>query len=92
MFGVGALSRTFLLGLNYPEFHGIDKFIELLDARRDPSSRSKGLLTGRYHVIVLRLRHGLTGLVIVSNHTSVYVRTSSLGRRDLPVIRQLKVG
>ena len=46
MFGVGALCRTFLLGLNYPEFHGLEEFMDLLDSRRDPSARSKGLLTG----------------------------------------------
>lgn len=46
MFGVGALCRTFLLGLNYPEFHGLETFIELLDARQDPSARSRGLITG----------------------------------------------
>lgn len=46
MFGVGALCRTFLFGLNYPEIHGLEDFMEILDSRRDTSARTKGLLTG----------------------------------------------
>lgn len=46
MFGVGALCRAFLLGGSYPELHGLESFMKLLDSRRDVSQRTKGLLTG----------------------------------------------
>ena len=43
----GALSRTFLLGLNSVEVHGLDKFTRLLDERADVEGRTRGLLTGK---------------------------------------------
>lgn len=46
MCGVGALCRSFLLGVNKPEFHGMDAFMELLDERGNSSQRTRGLLTG----------------------------------------------
>lgn len=47
MFGVGALCRAFLLAGNYPEFHGLDAFMQLLDSRRNAPQRCRGLLTGK---------------------------------------------
>lgn len=46
MFEVGALSRAFLLALCKVEVNGLESFLELLESRRDPSARTKGLLTG----------------------------------------------
>lgn len=48
MFEIGALCRGYLLGLNKLEVHGLESFTELLDSRRDPSTRKRGLLTGQY--------------------------------------------
>ncbi|KAL4793652.1 hypothetical protein BDV19DRAFT_379921 [Aspergillus venezuelensis] len=44
--GVTALCRSFLYVLSKPETHGLEPFLELLDSRKDPSQRTKGLLTG----------------------------------------------
>ncbi|KAJ0426925.1 hypothetical protein BJY00DRAFT_297858 [Aspergillus carlsbadensis] len=43
--GVAALCRSFLYACSRPETHGLEPFLELLDARKDPSQRTKGLLT-----------------------------------------------
>lgn len=40
------LCRSFLLGLNNTETVGLDKFLEVLDARKDVEKRNRGLLTG----------------------------------------------
>ena len=42
----GLLSRGFLFGLNSVEVTGLDKFLALLDSRRDPAKRERGLITG----------------------------------------------
>lgn len=47
MWGVAGLCRAFLSGLCHAEVHGGDEFIALLDSRKDPAQRSKGLITGR---------------------------------------------
>lgn len=49
MLGVGALCRAFLLGVSRPEINGLDSFLEILESRKDPSQRSKGLLTGKWY-------------------------------------------
>ncbi|KAK1828430.1 acyltransferase [Podospora conica] len=49
----GLISRGFLLGLNSVEVIGLDKFLALLDSRRDPEKRERGLLTVSNHVSVL---------------------------------------
>lgn len=46
MFEIGALCRGFLLGFSKLEVNGLEKFTELLDSRRDPSKRTRGLITG----------------------------------------------
>lgn len=43
---VGFLSRSFLLGLNRIETHGLDRFQDVLDSRRDEKDRTRGLITG----------------------------------------------
>jgi monolysocardiolipin acyltransferase len=42
----GAISRTFLYGLNKTEAIGLDRFLEILDARKDVEKRDRGLITG----------------------------------------------
>lgn len=58
MFEIGALCRGFLLGLSKLEVNGLERFTELLDSRRDPSKRTRGLITGwfsSYFAMMLRL-------------------------------------
>jgi len=45
---VGFLCRTFLYGLSRTEVHGLENFIELVDERRDPARRERGLITGSH--------------------------------------------
>lgn len=47
MFEIGALCRGFLLGFGKLEVNGLERFTELLDSRRDPSKRTRGLITGK---------------------------------------------
>jgi monolysocardiolipin acyltransferase len=42
----GFLSRSFLFGFNNTEVIGLDRFLEVLDGRKDVGAREKGLLTG----------------------------------------------
>ncbi|KAJ6161119.1 hypothetical protein N7470_004515 [Penicillium chermesinum] len=53
MWGVAGLSRAFLSTLNYSKVNGLDEFTELLDSRRDPSQRTKGLITVSNHISVM---------------------------------------
>lgn len=46
MFNVGALCRAFLLSFSTLEVNGLDEFVQLLDSRRDPTERTRGLITG----------------------------------------------
>lgn len=41
-----ALSRGFLYGLNSVEVVGLDRFLEVLDKRKDVEKRQRGLITG----------------------------------------------
>ncbi|KAJ5646551.1 Phospholipid/glycerol acyltransferase [Penicillium lividum] len=52
MWGVAGLCRAFLSGLCNAEAHGAEAFTELLDSRRDPSQRTKGLITVSNHISV----------------------------------------
>ena len=42
----GFLARMFYMGLNNVEVHGLDRFLELLERRKDIEGRERGLLTG----------------------------------------------
>lgn len=42
----GFLSRYFLFRFNNTEVIGLDRFLEVLDGRKDVGAREKGLLTG----------------------------------------------
>ncbi|KAL1972759.1 hypothetical protein VTN31DRAFT_7173 [Thermomyces dupontii] len=53
MWQVGALCRGFLLGFCKLEVNGLDRFLELLESRRDPSKCTRGLLTVSNHISVL---------------------------------------
>jgi monolysocardiolipin acyltransferase len=51
---VGSLCRTFLYALNETETVGLDRFLKILDERRDLDGRTRGLLTGmRYPSIAV---------------------------------------
>lgn len=50
MFEIGALSRAFLLATRTAELNGLESFVQLLDSRRDPSKRTRGLVTGMYTI------------------------------------------
>lgn len=45
MGAVGLLCKGFL-GFNSIETHGMDRFLRLLDERREPKERERGLITG----------------------------------------------
>lgn len=47
MWGVAGLCRAFLSALSTAEVHGGEAFTALLDSRKDPSQRTKGLITGK---------------------------------------------
>lgn len=49
----GTLSKTFLYGLNDLEVFGLDNFMQILESRRDPSQRQRGLITVSNHISVL---------------------------------------
>lgn len=42
----GFLARSFLLGANRLEVHGLDAFVDLLEERKDVKGRQRGLITG----------------------------------------------
>lgn len=42
----GIISRCFLYGFNTVEVTGLQRFLDLLDSRKDPAKRQRGLLTG----------------------------------------------
>lgn len=43
---VGAFCRTFLYGFNESKVVGLEKFLKVLEKRRDVGARTRGLLTG----------------------------------------------
>ncbi|KAL4803426.1 hypothetical protein BDV18DRAFT_153720 [Aspergillus unguis] len=51
--GVAGLCRSFLYICSRPETHGLDQFLDLLEERKDPSQRKKGLLTVSNHISVM---------------------------------------
>ncbi|CRG83458.1 monolysocardiolipin acyltransferase [Talaromyces islandicus] len=50
---IGILCRGFLLGLSKLEVNGLESFTELLDSRRDPTTRTRGLITVSNHISVM---------------------------------------
>ncbi|KAL7626579.1 Lyso-phosphatidylcholine acyltransferase [Parahypoxylon ruwenzoriense] len=70
-----ALSRSFLYGLNSVEVIGLERFLDVLDKRKDVDKRQRGLITVSNHISVLletffssgqvlpthRLKHSLHG-------------------------------
>ncbi|GAB7360231.1 hypothetical protein MBLNU230_g7991t1 [Neophaeotheca triangularis] len=50
---VGFLCKSFLYALSDAETHGLDNFLEILDARTDPERRQRGLVTVSNHTSVL---------------------------------------
>ncbi|KAK4146283.1 uncharacterized protein C8A04DRAFT_9883 [Dichotomopilus funicola] len=53
MGATGILSKAFLYGLNRVEVNGLSRFLDILDSRKDPAKRERGLLTVSNHVSVL---------------------------------------
>ncbi|KAL2137161.1 hypothetical protein VTI74DRAFT_7708 [Chaetomium olivicolor] len=49
----GVISRVFLYAFNRVEVTGLDRFLNLLDSRKDPANRTRGLLTVSNHISVL---------------------------------------
>ncbi|KAH6664932.1 hypothetical protein B0J14DRAFT_606995 [Halenospora varia] len=49
----GSLSKTFLFGLNRTEVIGLDRFVDVLEKRKDVNGRKRGLITVSNHVSVL---------------------------------------
>ncbi|KAL2181393.1 uncharacterized protein P884DRAFT_288620 [Thermothelomyces heterothallicus CBS 202.75] len=49
----GVLSKCFLYGFNRVEVTGLSRFLDILDSRRDPAKRQRGLLTVSNHISVL---------------------------------------
>lgn len=47
----GLLSKGFLYGLNDVEVIGMQRFLELLESRRDVDKRQRGLVTGRLSLL-----------------------------------------
>ena len=72
---VGVLSRGFLYALSKTESRGLDRFLEILDNRKDETSRTRGLITSEFFSGTVKwLVDGKLILgYIVSNHVSVYV-------------------
>lgn len=50
IFEVGLLCRAFLYGLNNTKVNGLDGFLGILKARADPTTRTRGLLTGMWYI------------------------------------------
>jgi monolysocardiolipin acyltransferase len=42
----GVISKCFLYAFNRVEVTGLARFLDILDIRRDPANRQRGLLTG----------------------------------------------
>ncbi|KAL2140800.1 hypothetical protein VTI28DRAFT_3234 [Corynascus sepedonium] len=49
----GVLSKCFLYGFNRVEVTGLSRFLDILDSRKDPAKRQRGLLTVSNHISVL---------------------------------------
>lgn len=62
----GTLSKTFLYGLNDLEVFGLDNFMQILESRRDPSQRQRGLITGTATTPIL------TSSSFISSHAKSY--------------------
>lgn len=56
---VGTLSWLFLRIPNRLEVHGSERFLELLDERKDVGQRTKGLITGARILEVVDLRSSI---------------------------------
>ena len=73
----GFLTRTFMYGLNSMETHGLDGFLNLVNERQDIDRRQRGLITGESSLLLSWVSYGLTLRLLVSNHISMYVRSTS---------------
>ncbi|KAK3940385.1 hypothetical protein QBC46DRAFT_288595 [Diplogelasinospora grovesii] len=49
----GVVSKCFLYGFNRVEVTGLGRFLDVLDARRDPEKRQRGLITVSNHISVV---------------------------------------
>ncbi|TLD23052.1 hypothetical protein PspLS_07437 [Pyricularia sp. CBS 133598] len=68
-----AVSKGFLYGLNKVETIGLERFVELLDQRRDVQKRTKGLITVSNHISIIDdpLIWGVLPLKYSFNHSNL---------------------
>ncbi|TVY59323.1 Lysophosphatidylcholine acyltransferase [Lachnellula suecica] len=74
----GSISRGFLYGLNKTEVVGLDRFLELLDQRKDVEGRNRGLVTVSNHVSVFLCSFFSYGQVLPT-HRGTYSPPSQAG-------------
>jgi hypothetical protein len=81
----GFLSRSFLFRFNNTEVIGLDRFLQVLDGRKDVEARDRGLLTGTPHPLSLEIGCCADeSAVTVSNHISMCVRVIENVKAVLP--------
>lgn len=68
---IGTLCRGFLLGLSKLEVNGLESFTELLDSRWDPTTRTRGLITGKF---LLPLKTRIQAHISLSRSIEPYKR------------------
>lgn len=56
---VGINAQLFMFGANTTEVHGLDGFLRILDQRKDPGRRERGLITGNAGYIPKPLGRGI---------------------------------
>ncbi|KAL9061517.1 MAG: hypothetical protein Q9162_000048 [Coniocarpon cinnabarinum] len=83
----GGASRIFLKALNKVEVNGLDRFLRLLDERKDTEGREKGLITGVSMKMETTLGMKRLTPAKVSNHLSVFTSTFFTLGQCLPTHR-----
>ena len=76
---IGALCRSFLLAANTTEVHGLESFMKLLESRKDPATRKRGLITGMALVPLPFSRLQLLMVVVRQNSLKPYQRVRTDG-------------
>jgi monolysocardiolipin acyltransferase len=65
---VGFLCRSVLYTLNRTEVRGLERFLQILDGRKDEKARTKGLVTGEFSTFLPFGVAWLAGLVACLPH------------------------
>lgn len=66
----GFLARTFLYIFSNTEVRGLDKFLEVLDRRKDESKRERGLITVSNHLSVYAIPFLITVMSALQTHAN----------------------